>query len=112
MKKMVGLMLVGLMLTQGCASLLVNQGLQNRHFARVKADGGQLQAGFNLFDLGSASEAPLATLLAAAADIGTGAGLYYLLKELEKDDQPTYQWYAGRDLIWTGDDYDNSTSGQ
>ena len=79
--KTASILLVALLLCNGCATALTNQLLQRHDAVRVEVDGKTVMAGVDLFALDEVAQHPFMHGFAAALDLGAGYLVYNALDD-------------------------------
>ena len=79
--KIVSILLVALLLCNGCATVLTNQLLQRQDAVRVEVEGKSVMVGVDLFALDEVSEHPFIHGFAAMIDLGAGYLVYDALED-------------------------------
>ena len=79
--KPASILLVALLLCNGCATALTNQFLQRQDAVRVEVDGKTVTAGVDLFALDEVAKHPFMHGFAAVLDLGAGYLVYDALED-------------------------------
>ncbi|MBP7830982.1 MAG: hypothetical protein KA248_13805 [Kiritimatiellae bacterium] len=99
--KTASILLVALLLCNGCATALTNQLLQRQDAVRVEVEGKTVMAGVDLFALDEVAEHPFIHGFAAVLDLGAGYLVYDALEDSGGSSSSTHSTTAY--TIQTGD---------